>query len=101
MPLWKATQWDGSIDTNALNKKDINYLEKSGNYVKTTDGKWYDVVNYASGNIYEKLDQLEADKEALSKDEYERQKALLENALPKPKTVHDFEVSPAFCFGKL
>jgi hypothetical protein len=94
VPIWKATAWDGSINTGELSDKDIQYLEKSRNYVKAADGKWYDVVNFASGNIYLKLQELERDKDKLSETEYKRQKTILEAAKPTPKTVFEFTVSP-------
>jgi hypothetical protein len=94
LSLWKATQWDGSIDTKELSENDKKYLETSENYVKTASDKWYDIVNFASGNIYDKLDQLDREKELISKSEYERQKKILEKAMPKQKTVLEFEVSP-------
>ncbi|MDR2510120.1 MAG: DEAD/DEAH box helicase, partial [Spirochaetaceae bacterium] len=64
------------------------------------DGRWYDIVNFASGNIYDKLEKLEITKESLTKAEYERQRSILENALPAPKTVLDFEVSPLSSFAE-
>jgi hypothetical protein len=94
LPVWKATQWDGFIDFSQLDEKSKNYIQKSGNYIKSATDKWYDIVNFANGNIYNKLDQLERDKEILSKAEYERQKNILASALPKPKTITEFELSP-------
>jgi hypothetical protein len=94
LPVWKAAQWDGSIDFSQLDEKSKNYIQKSGNYIKSAADKWYDIVNFASGNIYDKLDQLERDKEILSKAEYEKQKNILVSALPKPKTITEFEISP-------
>jgi N12 class adenine-specific DNA methylase len=92
LPIWKATNWDGSI--NVLKLENTHYLENSGNYVRTADGRWYDIVNFASGNIYDKLDKLERDKSALSPKEYERQKGILEKALPKPKEITEIAFSP-------
>jgi len=97
LEIWKQTNWDGSIDVGFLEHGRnglIEYMQKSGNYVQTADGKWYDLVNFTAGNIYEKLDRLERDKELIPKAEYERQKKILESVLPAPKTVMDFEVSP-------
>jgi hypothetical protein len=94
LPVWKATQWDGSINFAQLDEKGRNYVEKSGNYIKSAGDKWYDVVNFANGNIYDKLDQLERDKNILSEKEYARQKSILEKALPVPRSVLEFEVSP-------
>jgi hypothetical protein len=94
LPVWKVTQWDSSIDFSALDEKSRKYVETSGNYVKAADGKWYDIVNFASGDIYEKLTHLERDKELLAKKEYERQKSILESVLPAKKAVTEFELSP-------
>jgi SNF2 family DNA or RNA helicase len=100
LPVWKATRWDGSIGFDTLDAKSKDYIEQSGNYARQADGKWYDVVNFASGNIYDKLERLERTKAALTKGEYERQKAILEGVLPKPKAVHEFEVSPLSAFAE-
>ncbi|MDR0474934.1 MAG: N-6 DNA methylase, partial [Treponema sp.] len=97
LPIWKATNWDGSINVTDL--QNTQYLEKSGNYVKAADGKWYDIVNFASGNIYQKLKELERDKENLSEADYKRQKAILEAAKPTPRTVFEFTVSPLTDFA--
>ncbi|GHU65033.1 hypothetical protein FACS189447_03250 [Spirochaetia bacterium] len=94
LPVWQATQWDRSIDIEQLDAKSREFVEKSGNYVKAADGKYYDIVNFASGNIYDKLDALDRDRDLLPKKEYERQKAILDEALPNPKTVMEFEISP-------
>jgi hypothetical protein len=98
LAVWRVTRWDGSIDTP------YDYIEEHlkslGKYVKAVDGKWYHTVNFASGNIYEKLDSLEKGKARLTEDEYGRQKALLENVLPEPKTVAGFEVSPLSDFAR-
>jgi hypothetical protein len=92
LAIWKATNWDGSIDWNKVGN--AHYLENSGNYVRSVDGNWYDVINFASGNIYEKLDKLEASKDLLSKKDYEKQKAILEKALPPPQSITQIELSP-------
>jgi hypothetical protein len=100
LPVWMATQWDGSVDLGELDAKSRKFIEKSGNYIKSADGKYYDIVNFASGNIYGKLDALERDKELLPKGEYERQKSILEKVLPKAKSVMEFEESPISAFAK-
>ncbi|ELR81284.1 SNF2-related protein, partial [Elizabethkingia anophelis R26] len=66
-------------------------------YANYYNGKWVHDFYYAEGNIYEKLQQLEKDKEvidAAAAGQYEKQKALLENVLPKPKLLEDISISP-------
>ncbi|WP_461246359.1 Eco57I restriction-modification methylase domain-containing protein [Treponema sp. R6D11] len=102
LALWEFTNWDGSIDVARLEHGRqglLEYMQKSGNYVQTADGKWYDIVNFASGNIYQKLKELERDKDDLTATEYKRQKAILESAKPTPKTVHEFMISPLSDFA--
>ncbi|MCL2174464.1 MAG: SNF2-related protein [Treponema sp.] len=94
LQIWKTIGWDFSINTKQLTPDQVKYMEKSDNYVKAVDGLWYHAVNFASGDIYNKLDQLEIAKDSLSKKEYERQKALLLSALPKPLSVMDIEINP-------
>jgi len=91
LTAWKNTNWDGTIDTGKFNTK---FMENSPDFVKSFDGKWYSVVNYASGDIYEKIAALEANKEDIDKKSYERQKAILEEALPAKKTIYQFDISP-------
>ncbi|MDR1837616.1 MAG: N-6 DNA methylase [Treponema sp.] len=92
LSIWKNTNWDGSI--NVTNLQNTHYLEHSGNYVKDLNGNWYDIVNFASGNIYSKLRNLEMCKDEIPAKEYERQKSILEKALPKPQSILEFEISP-------
>ncbi len=54
---------DGVIDTSKayehLSAKDIDTLVKSGKYLRSKDGEVQLKIFYYSGNIYEKMDQLE------------------------------------------
>jgi hypothetical protein len=100
LPVWKATGWDGKIDMAALSEADKDFVSKSGNYVIDRDGNWMDKINFASGNIYRKLKQLENDKEDLGEKNYKQQKEILQAALPPAKKIGSFVVSPISQFAK-
>lgn len=88
IPIWKATDRSGNIDITRLSNEEADYVAKSDHYVKN-GGMYVNVVNYASGNIREKLN-------ALSNDDpqYEVKKALLEAVCPKEKKIGEFTLSP-------
>lgn len=84
---WKATKSDGSIDTALLSEPD-------GEIVNFMGGKWYVDFNYLQGDIYEKLETLESEKQKIGKEQYARQKAKLEAILPKPETSSNIKIAP-------
>ncbi len=88
MPIWKATDRAGNIDMTKLSDSEREYVEKSDHYVKD-GGMYVNVVNYASGNIREKLN-------SLSKDDpqYDFKKSLLEAVCPEEKKIGQFTLSP-------
>lgn len=88
IPIWKATDRSGNIDITKLSNEETDYVEKSGHYVKD-GGMYVNVVNYASGNIREKLNALTSDDP-----QYEVKKALLESVCPKEKKIGEFTLSP-------
>jgi hypothetical protein len=100
LPVWKATGWDGKINMAVLSGDEQDYVAKSGNYVIDRDGNRMDKINFASGNIYRKLEQLEEDKEALGEKNYKQQKEILQAALPPAKKIGGFVVSPISQFAK-
>lgn len=59
--------------------------ELSGEIIYTPDGEFDLIAKYISGNIYKKLDALKGKKG------FERQRKLLEAALPKPKTASEID----------
>lgn len=97
--FWRATEWDGTINESKLSDAEKNELRQNERFVETENG-FVSVANYASGNIYDKLNALERQKEKLSPQEYERKKDILENALPAKKNVDSFTVSPISNFAK-
>jgi hypothetical protein len=100
LPIWKATDYDGRIEVSKLFAKDKKRMEISGNFTVDGAGNWYSISNYASGNIYDKLDQLERDREVLGEERYKINKSLLESVKPQPKSVDNFTVSPISDFAK-
>lgn len=86
---FRDTEYDGTLNNYGKHYQFANYL----------DGKWVHDFYYAEGNIYAKLEQLEVDfkdKFAVggTENQYEKQKNLLLNVLPKPKTLDEISISP-------
>jgi hypothetical protein len=100
MPVWAATDFDGRVEAAKLSAKDHKHMEKSGNFTHDAAGNWYNIANYASGNIYDKLDQLEREKESLGKERYEINKGILEAVKPQPKGADNIYISPISDFAK-
>jgi len=97
--LWNATNFDGSIRTEDIPAKDMELFKKSGDYC-VENGKVFHRLNYVSGNIYDKLEAVEADRDRIGKAHYEKQKQLLTEALPKKKGVKNITISPISQFAQ-
>lgn len=97
--LWKNTDYTGRIDIEKLSEKEKNNI-KSNKNICIQEGNYYHITNYASGNISDKLNILENEKEKLSAEQYNRQKKILEDAMPQHKTVYNFSISPISDFAK-
>lgn len=79
LPIWKVTDKFGNVDITKLTPEQKKYVEHSEHFVK--DGQVYtNVVNYASGNIRQKLRELDE-----SDPQYTLKKSLLEAVCPKEK----------------
>ncbi|WPO84660.1 helicase-related protein (plasmid) [Chryseobacterium sp. JJR-5R] len=86
---FQDTLYDGTLNNRAEHSRLANFI----------DGKWVHDFYYSEGNIYEKLKQLEidfSDKDSIDggENQYKKQKALLENVLPKPKTLEEIIINP-------
>ena len=95
MEIWRFTDYAGNIDITKLTEQQKDYIEKSDRYVK--DGqKIVNVVNYASGNIREKLDDLEIQLKSkeITEEDYNKKKLILETVLPPTKEIGQFSLSP-------
>ncbi|HNR90685.1 MAG TPA: helicase-related protein [Spirochaetota bacterium] len=95
----KATGFDGVVDMALLSPEDKKAFQKNPNMCMM-GGQVYHAVNYVSGNIYDKLDQLERDREAIGEGAYAKQKKMLESALPPKRTVADITLSPITEFAQ-
>ena len=95
MEIWRYTDYNGNIDITKLTQDQKDYIEKSDRYVK--DGQSIvNVVNYASGNIREKLKELEIQRDGneITKEDYDKKKMILETVLPPEKELGQFQLSP-------
>ena len=86
---FRDTSYDGTLHNRGKHYQFANFI----------GGKWVHDFYYTEGNIYAKLEQLErdfADKNAIggTDNQYEKQKALLENVLPKAKSLDEIYISP-------
>lgn len=90
--IWGATDWKGNVDTSKLTEAELTYLKTSDNYVETNEGVYTNAMLYATGNIYQKLDELEENKENLSSESYEKAKAILTNAIPKVVPIENIKI---------
>ena len=100
MPIWEATDFGGRINVARLSKKETERLHKSGNFTVDASGDWYSTANYASGNIYQKLDELERNKEKIGQKTYDFNRLLLEAARLPPKAAENIHFSPISDFAK-
>jgi superfamily II DNA or RNA helicase len=86
---FRDTDYDGTINNRGKHYPFANFI----------NGKWVHDFYYAEGNIYARLEQLEkdfADKQSIggTEDQYEKQKALLQRVLPRPKSIDEISISP-------
>jgi len=86
---FRDTSYDGTLNNRGKHYQFANFI----------DGNWVHDFYYTEGNIYAKVEQLErdfVDKNAIggTDNQYEKQKALLENVLPKAKSLDEIYISP-------
>lgn len=103
--FWAATNYKGYVDCSKLTPQERRILENSPNYcidpVISKDGAIIDGNRYihkelyASGNIYKKLDLIEKlhNKSELAEIVYQKNKAILQEALPAPLKLNELELS--------
>lgn len=97
--VFAATDIYGHIDMAKLSPEAAKKFQTSDQFCMM-DGQVYHASLYASGNIYERLDQLEKDRENIPAGTYKRQKALLESVLPEKKTTKNITISPISEFAQ-
>ena len=91
--LWKETTATGELTEKGI---ELASAEEKNLY----GGKWFNNFNYFQGNIYEKMDQLEREKNKISNEQYQKQKRGLEEILPKPQTIENIIVLPTSDFAR-
>jgi len=103
--FWAATNYKGYVDLSKLTPEEKNILENSPNYcidpVISHDGtviggdRYIHKELYASGNIYQKLDLIEKlhNKSDMAEKVYQKNKAILQEALPVPLKLSELELS--------
>lgn len=100
MKFWKKTNWEGIIEKSSLTEKELAELKKNKNFIELNNG-FESVVTYASGNIYNKLNELEDIKDSISQENYEVRKSLLEAVKPVPKKMENITVGVTTNFAKM
>lgn len=103
--FWAATNYKGYVDRSKLTPEERKILENSPNYcidpVISQDGtvigedRYIHKELYASGNIYQKLDLIEKfhNKSDMAERVYQKNKAILQEALPVPLKLNELELS--------
>lgn len=88
LELLKHTKTDGSVEYSEAGKQYLNYQ----------NGKYYHDLNYFSGDIYAKLEDLEANKEEIVKSQgqaqYDKQLKGLTEIKPIPFKIRDITFDP-------
>lgn len=94
LKVLEDTKVDGSVEYRSEAKDILNY----------ENGKYYHDLNYFSGDIYEKIDQLEKDKTVIVRDlgqkQYDKQLRGLEAVKPTPLKIDDITFDPMDRFIK-
>lgn len=103
--FWAATDYKGYVDLSKLTQEEKKILETSPNYcidpyiaadgTLVGENKYIHKELYASGNIYKKLDLIEKlhNKSDMAERVYQKNKAILEAALPVPLKLDELELS--------
>ncbi|MCX6724256.1 MAG: helicase-related protein [Candidatus Staskawiczbacteria bacterium] len=71
------------------------------NYLNLENGKWFNNLNYFTGDIYERLDQLEVNKSKMSQGQYKKQYDGLIKVLPEKYNVDRINISPNTPFADM
>lgn len=82
--VFRNTHYDGVMNNPEKYQEFANYYK--GDYIHD--------FYYTEGDIYEKLEVLEQDKDSISQEQYEKQKSILNNVLPKKKELEEIIISP-------
>ena len=101
--IWLATAYDGIVGLDGLSKPAFEYLYSGqSDYIEERPSRWIHKELYASGNIGEKLAELELNKNrsVVPDDLYEKNKALLLSRLPRRIPLTEISFSPQTSLAK-
>lgn len=90
LPIWKATDWEGNIDTSILSFQEENLLHESSNYVEIEPGKFTHRVLFESGDIGSKIEDYKAKIKVIqfnNEDSAERKIALYEKNIAELEKI--------------
>ena len=90
LPIWKATDWEGNIDTSKLSFQEENLLHESSNYVEIEPGKFSHRVLFESGDIGSKIEDYKAKIKVIqfnNEDSAERKIALYEKNIAELEKI--------------
>lgn len=90
IPIWKATNWEGIIDTSKVSFNELDLLHKSKNYVEIEANKFTHKVLFESGDIGSKIEDYKARIKVLqfnNEEESERQIALYEKNIAELEKI--------------
>jgi len=93
-PILLATDWQGKVDSSTLSPAQREWLTSSPKYIQVEEGKFINRNIFCSGNIYDKLAELETVKVRIPSALYENQKKALEESIPPIKSLDKVELSP-------
>lgn len=104
---YDANIWTNVNATGELNEKYTAKLDPKTFYdanvsLSFEDGipMYYPDVTYVAGNVYEKLEQLENNKEKMSAKQVARQEKMLKDALPERMKIQDIKLTPVSRYVK-
>lgn len=91
--IWANIEADNTIGGELA---DLTAEEKLKKYpdLNYASGEVYTDYHYLNGNIYQKLDQLELDREDISESQYKKQQKKLEQSLPEPLVADQIYIPP-------
>lgn len=104
MEVWENTTATGELTAeytrNILNGKNLKqFYNENVNVVMENGVSLFNDFNYYQGDIYAKLEKLEADKAELLDEQYKKQKLGLEMAMPPKHTADRMMISPNTTFA--
>lgn len=90
--IWAKTAWDGTVSSENLSDSARDRLSRSEMYIQVRDGVFMNREIFTSGDIYGKMDELDAEKENISAAVYDGARDALLSALPPKRGLVDIHI---------